>query len=55
MPANYTDLFNTALDDLTDFLQTTLNLQVVNDPRKHCSPVCDDRGLFIRGVEQPGC
>ena len=33
MPATYTDLFNTALDDLTTFLETTVGLQVVNDPR----------------------
>jgi hypothetical protein len=38
MPAAYTDLFNTALDDLTDFLQTTMGLQVVNDPRNIVPP-----------------
>jgi hypothetical protein len=38
MPANYTDLFNTALDDLTDFLQTTMGLQVVKDPRNIVPP-----------------
>jgi len=38
MPATYTDLFNTALDDLTTFLETTVNLQVVNDPRNIIPP-----------------
>ena len=38
MPVAYTDLFNTALDGLTTTLQTTLNLQVVNDPRNIVPP-----------------
>jgi hypothetical protein len=33
MPATYTDLFNTALDDLANFLGTVLDLVVVTDPR----------------------
>jgi hypothetical protein len=38
MPAAYTDLFNTALDDLADFLATVLDLVVVTDPRNVAPP-----------------
>jgi len=38
MPVAYTDLFNTALDDLTATLQTVTGLQVVNDPRNLVPP-----------------
>ena len=38
MPANYTDLFNTALDDLSTFLAEELSLQVVTDPRNIVPP-----------------
>ena len=36
--ANYTDLFNEAIDDLTTTLQTITGLQVVNDPRNIVPP-----------------
>ena len=36
--ANYTDLFNEAIDDLTATLQTITGLQVVNDPRNIVPP-----------------
>ena len=38
MPANYTDLFNTALDDLATFLTQVAGLQVVTDPRNIVPP-----------------
>lgn len=39
MPAAYTDLFNTALDNLNTTLSAVLNLKVVNDPR-NLTPPC---------------
>ena len=36
--ANYNDLFNEAIDDLTSTLQTITGLQVVNDPRNIVPP-----------------
>ena len=36
MPANYTDLFNTALDDLAAFLTEVTGLQVVLHHKTSC-------------------
>jgi hypothetical protein len=36
MPQNFTDLFNTALTNLTTTLEGVLNLTVINDPRNLC-------------------
>ena len=38
MPANYTDLFNTALDDLAAFLTEVRGLQVVTSPQNIVPP-----------------
>lgn len=38
MPVAFTDLFNTALDNLTTTLGTVTGLQVVNDPRNLVPP-----------------
>jgi hypothetical protein len=38
MPVAFTDLFNEALDDLTDTLTAVSGLQVVNDPRNLVPP-----------------